>query len=192
MFSLLKSSLFAFALVSGSAFAADQYAFDAGHSEITAQFNHAGISTQTIKFERFDGEILLDKGTPSQSSVDIRIDINSVRSNIAAFDEHLKSDDFFDTAQYPEATFKSTAVKQTGANRYHVTGDLTIKGKTHPITLVATKTFDDKHPFKPAHYFGFHITGDLLRSDFDLGKYTPLNSDHVKLIINIELAQKAK
>ncbi|WP_343562414.1 YceI family protein [Kiloniella sp. b19] len=196
----LKSSIAATALMlaSTTAFAADQYSFDAGHSEITAAFNHSGISTQTIKFETFDGTIMIDKENPANSQVDVTIDTASVRTNIEVFNGHLQGGDFFDSENHPQATFKSTSVKQTGADIYTIVGDLTIKGNTQPVTLTAVKTFEGEHPlgqfidvYKGAQYLGFRITGDLLRSDFGLGKYAPLTSDNVNIVINTELA-KAK
>ncbi|WP_303829885.1 YceI family protein [Asticcacaulis taihuensis] len=183
--SLFAASVFAL-VASASAFAADTYKLDAGHTSVTFQYTHFGFSHPTGKFMNAVGSVTLDDATPANSSVEVSFDINGINTGVAALDTHLKSADFFDAAKFPTATFKSTKVVQTSATTANVTGDLTIHGVTKPVTLKVTLNKKDVHPMMKKVDAGFTATGTINRSDFGMGNYVPAVSDQVDLYIEAE------
>jgi polyisoprenoid-binding protein YceI len=183
--SLFAASVFAL-VASTSAFAADTYKLDAGHTSVTFQYTHFGFSHPTGKFMNAVGSVTLDDATPANSSVEVSFDINGINTGVAALDTHLKSADFFDAAKFPTATFKSTKVVQTSASTADVTGDLTIHGVTKPVTLKVTLNKKDVHPMMKKVDAGFTATGTINRSDFGMGNYVPAVSDQVDLYIEAE------
>ena len=183
--SLFAASVFAL-VASTSAFAADTYKLDAGHTSVTFQYTHFGFSHPTGKFMNAVGSVTLDDATPANSSVEVSFDINGINTGVAALDTHLKSADFFDAAKFPTATFKSTKVVQTSATTADVTGDLTIHGVTKPVTLKVTLNKKDVHPMMKKVDAGFTATGTINRSDFGMGNYVPAVSDQVDLYIEAE------
>jgi polyisoprenoid-binding protein YceI len=84
---------------------------------------------------KFGGEIDIDREDPEKSSVSAKIDVRSIDTRIQKRDDHLRSAEFFDVAKFPEVTFKSRSVKQTGSQSGDILGDLTMHGVTKPITL---------------------------------------------------------
>jgi polyisoprenoid-binding protein YceI len=96
---------------------------------------HQFLGTTNGKFRQFSGNIDLDRQHPESSSVSARIQVNSIDTGIKKRDDHLRSPEFFNVAKFPEITFKSRNVKQTGPQIGDIAGDLTIHGVTKPITL---------------------------------------------------------
>ena len=177
--------------------AADRYSFDTGHSQLLFTYNHLGLSTQHARFADFEGTVVFDQENPANSSVEVTIDPASVRTVASLLDDDLKSANFFDVANHPTVTFKSTEVRLTGAATGLIIGDLTIKGITRPVTLDATFNFSGEHPLAPyvewyagAYYSAFSAHTTILRSDFDLGLYAPLTSDSVTIKIEAELRRQ--
>ena len=109
-----------------------------------------------------------------------------ITSYTAKFNEHLSSADFFDVAQFPQATFKSTSVTANGGNKFTVVGDLTIKNTTKPVTLDVTLNGAGPHPMIKKQAIGFDATTTLKRSDFGLDMAAPAVSDEVSLRITTE------
>ncbi|MGF1607807.1 MAG: YceI family protein [Kiloniellales bacterium] len=191
-------ALFALSLsASGAALAAETYGFDVGHTEIRFVWNHAGISTQSGEFRAFDGSVTWDRENLANSKVEVTIPASSIDTGVSALDDHLKAGDFFDVENHPEITFTSTEVRQSGVDRGIVTGDLTIRGVTKPVTLDVALVFDDEHPFaafmpnyEGAHYAGFSARGRVLRSDFGLDRGVPLVSDWIDIVIETEMRRQ--
>ena len=98
----------------------------------------------------------------------------------------LKSAQWFDAAQYPTITFKSTKVTPTGKDAADITGDLTFHGVTHPVTLHAKFNAAGAHPMTKKYIVGFNASGELKRSDFGQKTYIPLIGDDVDLMISAE------
>jgi polyisoprenoid-binding protein YceI len=184
----MRKTLFALvlALASGAAFAADKYTFEPTHSQINFTYMHLGLSKQTQQLRTVDGTLMLDAADLSKSSVDVTIDMNSIDTGVPKFDEHLKSADFFDTARFPTATFKSTQVEAAGEGRLKVTGDLTLHGVTRPVVLDVTVNKIGEHPMAKKPAAGFNATTTVLRSDFGLGGYVPAVGDEVTISIASE------
>jgi polyisoprenoid-binding protein YceI len=117
-----------------SAAADETFKFDASHSTIGFRV-HQFLGTVNGKFMRFSGDIDFDRQHPERSSVSARIQVSSIDTGIKKRDDHLRSPEFFDVAKFPEITFKSRGVKQTGPQSGDIIGDLTMHGITKPITL---------------------------------------------------------
>jgi len=125
----------ALAITSSSiALAGETYKFDPVHSKIGFSV-HQFLGTTNGKFAKFDGKIEIDRGHRENSSVTARIDVRSIDTGIVKRDNHLRSEEFFAVEKYPEITFKSRSVKQTGSEAGDILGDLTMHGVTKPITL---------------------------------------------------------
>lgn len=178
----------AVALAAGPAFAATTaYTLDPAHTQVLLQWNHFGFSNPTAQFGSVEGTLDFDQADPTKSSVNVEIKAASINSNVAKFDEHLKSADFFDVEKYPLATFKSTKVeKGASPDQLKVAGDLTIHGVTKPATLDVKINKVGEHPMRKAPAVGFDATTTIKRSDFGIGKYAPNVSDDVKVAITVE------
>ncbi len=163
------------------------YTLDSAHGYITFTYNHLGFSNPRVGFNRFDTKLELDSSNPEDSKVEVTIDASSIDSRVAEFNEHLNSGDFFNTAEYPTITFKSTEVKATGENTFDVTGDLTILGTTKPVTLATTINGAGMHPMKEVPTVGVSASTKLKRSEWGLDAYVPAVSDEVELSIEVEL-----
>ena len=164
-----------------------KYTLDNTHGYITFTYSHLGFSNPRVGFNSFDTVLELDSRNPANSTVEVTIDASSIDSRVAEFNDHLKSSDFFNTAEYPTITFKSTKVEATGANTFDVTGDLTILGTTRPVTLATTINKAANHPMRDVPTVGVSASGTLLRSAWGLGAYVPAVSDEVELSIEVEL-----
>jgi polyisoprenoid-binding protein YceI len=112
-----------------------QYALDASHSRIGFVARHAMVTKVRGAFNEFEGTGYLDGDNPANSTVSVRIQAASIDTRNEQRDEHLRGNDFLDMATYPEITFVSTSAKQLDDTSFQLTGDLTIKGVTKPVTV---------------------------------------------------------
>ncbi len=167
-----------------------QYGLDKTHGYITISYSHLGFSNPHVGFDSFDVNLTADAENPENSQVEVLIDATSVNSRVEEFDGHLNDEDFFDTANYPEITFRSTAVKSTGENTFDVTGDLTIKDVTKPVTLAAVINKAADHPMLKVPTIGVSATAKVSRSAWGLSLAVPYVGDEVMLMIEVELPQK--
>jgi polyisoprenoid-binding protein YceI len=122
------------AALSSGALANEIYKFDQSRSTIGFTV-HQFLGTSHGKFAKFDGKIDIDREHPEKSSVVAKIDVRSIDTGIVKRDNHLRSAEFFNIAKFPEITFKSGRVRQTGQQSGDIFGDLTMHGVTKPITL---------------------------------------------------------
>jgi polyisoprenoid-binding protein YceI len=186
---LLAFALFAFA---GGALAAPvSYEIDPKHTMVLASWNHFGFSNPTINFGQAKGTIVYDAENVSASSVEVTLPIRGIDALAADFFDHLTSGNWFNAAEYPEATFRSTSVEAAGQDRLKVTGDLTVKGTTRPVVLDVVLNGTGPHPMTKRPSIGFDATATVLRSDFGLGNYAPAVSDEVTLRITTEASAAA-
>jgi len=126
---------FAWLAALGSAvLASESYRFDQSRSTIGFTV-HQFLGTTHGKFTKFDGKIEIDREHPEKSSVTAKIDVRSIDTGIVKRDNHLRSAEFFNVVKFPEMTFRSRGVRQTGQQSGDILGDLTMHGITKPITL---------------------------------------------------------
>jgi polyisoprenoid-binding protein YceI len=185
---MFHRSLLVAALLAGSVPAlATTYTLDPNHTQVQFIWNHYGFTDLTGQFGKIEGTLEFDAADPTKASVDATIAIGSVDSNVKKLDGVLASGDYFDAAKFPTATFKSTRVEKGATpDRLKVTGDLTIRGITKPLTLDVTVTKVGEQPLRKAPAAGFDATATLKRSDFGLTKYLPNVADEVKIHVVTE------
>lgn len=175
-------------LVTQPAFAAEEYVFDRGHTNIHIEWSHFGFSTTSAEFEDFSGTLMLEEDNIPASDISVTIDMSSVDSGFDTFNGHLTDkSEWFNVDEYPEATFESTSIEKLGDNRYEVTGDLTLKGVTREVTLDTTINKIAQHPVTGARTVGFDATTTVSRSAFNMGKHAPAVSDEVVIEISSEM-----
>jgi len=183
----LAAGALALSLLTGTAFAEPvAYEFDKSHANLSFSYNHLGYSTTEGRFGNWDGTLLIDKDEPSRSSIEFTIDITSLDTFFDDRDTHFLSADFFDAGKYPTATFKSTKVEKTGENQLQVTGDLTIKDITKPVTLEVNVTAFGEHPMAKKEAAGFSISTVVKRSDYGMDMYVPYVGDEVTVTFHAE------
>ena len=123
------------------------YAIDPAHSRIGFVARHAMVTKVRGSFNEFEGTGYFDAEDPTRSHLRLTIKAASIDTRNADRDAHLRGNDFFDMEQHPEITFASTAVEQVDGETYRVTGDLTIKGVTKPVTFDVEYTGSAVDPF---------------------------------------------
>ncbi len=153
------------AALSSAAFANETYKFDESRSTIGFTV-HQFLGTTHGKFAKLDGRIDIDREHPEKSSVMAKIDVRSIDTGIVKRDNHLRSAEFFNVAKFPEITFKSHRVKQTGQQSGDIFGDFTTHGVTKPITLHVRLVSPISNDTKETRWTG--TTEPLKRRDFNL------------------------
>ena len=163
-----------------------KYVMDKTHGYVTFSYWHQGFSKPVLRFDDVDAVLTLDNENPVNSSVDVTINADSINTAIPKFDTHIKNEDMFDVANYPTITFKSTKLTQTTPATGTLTGDLTMKGVTKPITLDVRFNKAGNHFRTKKPMAGFSATGKLMRSDWNMGYAVPNVGDAVNLVIEAE------
>jgi polyisoprenoid-binding protein YceI len=141
------------------------YAIDATHSRIGFVARHAMVTKVRGSFGDFTGTGTFDADDPTRSRLQLTIQAASIDTRNADRDAHLRGNDFFDMGTYPEITFVSTTVEAAGTDRYRVTGDLTIKGVTKPVTFELEYTGSAVDPFGNQR-IGFEGSTTVNRKDW--------------------------
>lgn len=146
---------------------------DPAHTQVNFSAKHMMVTTVRGTFHDVSGTIELDEADPTRSRGEFTVKAASVDTNFGARDTHLRSADFFDAATYPDITFRSTQVRQTGDDAFEVTGDLTIRDVTRPATFQVE--LDGIVPgMSGARHAGLSVTGKIARSDWGLDWNVPL------------------
>ncbi len=163
------------------------YVLEPTHAYITFSYSHLGFSTPHVAFTEFEVDLQFDANKPEASTLNVSIDPSSVESRVDEFNEHLVGERFFDTANHPTITFKSTSIEFDGEHNAKVTGNLTIKGQSHPVSLNTTLNKAGNHPMLKKPMMGFNAEMTLPRSQWGLGYAIPMVGDDVNLFITVEL-----
>jgi polyisoprenoid-binding protein YceI len=171
-----------------------EYTIDATHSRLGFSTRHAMVTTVRGAFKEFSGEAVVDTENPAASKVTVTIKAASIDTGVADRDGHLRSADFFDAETYPDITFVSTDVSRDGAD-WTVTGDLTIKDVTKPITIEFESTGSARDPFGNTR-LGFEGRATINRKEWGLNWNAALEtggflvSDKIKLDFDISAIAK--
>ncbi|HAT1658367.1 TPA: YceI family protein [Legionella pneumophila] len=182
---------FIFAILAVFAFSTDIYAepqtltLDNQHTYVLWKVKHLGFSTQAGKWYA-NGQLVLDKDNPQQSKVNVTIKIDDIVTGIPELDKHLKGKLFFDTKQFPKATFVSDKVEVTGKNKAKVYGMLTLHGVTKPIILDVVFNKAGINLLNDRETVGFSATTSLKRSDYGIKALIPEVGDDVEIEIEAE------
>ena len=161
------------------------FKIDNSHTYPHFTYSHFGFSKQTHKFDKTSGKVVIDR-VAHTGSADISIDVASINTGFALFNEHIQGEDYFHTARYPTITFKSDKMAFKDELPVSLMGDLTIKGVTKPVTLAITHFKCMPHPMLKVEACGANATAEVKRSDFNMGKNVPYVSDEVTLRITTE------
>lgn len=161
------------------------YRIDPEHTFTSFEYMHWGLSLQRSRFNKQSGTVKLDMDAKS-GSIDLTIDTDSVSTGSGEFDKTLVSESFFDAKTYPNMHFLSNAMEFDGDNMVRVTGDLTIKDVTKPITLEVSHFACRFMVLYLKQACGANGSAKILRSDFGLGRYAPFVADEASLYFSIE------
>lgn len=168
---------------------------DPSHTGISFTVRHMFTKVRG-RFTQFSGEIVTDGSSQTNGSVNIVIQADSVDTNDAQRDGHLRTNDFFGSDENPTITFRSTQVTPRGGNDFTITGDLTIRGVTRPVSLAAEFDGSGKTPFG-TEAASWTAKTEINRKDFDLNWNAPLEAggflvgDDVKIEIDVEAVRQA-
>ena len=167
------------AAFAGNASAAT-YKIDPRHAVVHFTYSHMGWSNQLGRLNELSGEVQYDAKNPGASSINVELPISSISTGVPGLDKHLSSADFFDAAQFPTASFRSTRVSARDATHLELAGELTLHGVTRPATFQVTvnKVTEEKA--------GFDAVGTIRRSDFGIDRMVPAVPDEVELHISLE------
>lgn len=175
--------------------AVKNWIIDPAHTEVMFKVKHMMFANVSGEFRTFEGGVDFQDENFENAKVYFKADPASISTNSPDRDDHLRSADFFDVENHKELTFHSTSIKQVDGNQYKVTGDMTIKGVTQPITLDCEFGGMMKDPWGNMKS-GYSLSGKLNRKDFGLNWNAALEaggvlvSDEVRLSCEIELAEK--
>jgi len=163
-----------------------RYVVDASHSRIGFVARHAMVTKVRGAFNEFVAEGHLDADDPTRSTVELTIQANSIDTRNADRDGHLRSNDFFAMDQYPTITFRSTAVEVVSDDTFELTGDLTIKGVTKPVTVELEYVGTSLDPFGNTRV-GFEGSAVIKRKDFGVDFNAPLETGGVLISEKVTL-----
>ncbi|QJQ06978.1 polyisoprenoid-binding protein [Undibacterium piscinae] len=181
------SQFIAAALVVSAAPAfAQTYNIEPGHTYPSFEADHMGISVWRGKFNKSSGKVVLDRAAKT-GTMEITIDINSINFGHEKMNEHAKSKDMFNAAQFPTAVYKGSSIKFDGDKPVSVQGELTMMGVTKPLTLNINKFKCIMHPMLKKEACGADATAEFKRSDFGLNYGIDWGfAPEVKLAIQVE------
>lgn len=185
----IMKQLFSFlfiAFLSINVFAQTTWKADPAHTQVSFGITHMGIAEVEGLFKEFDGTIVAAEDDFSDAEYDIVIEVPSIDTGVEMRDNHLKNADFFDAEQYPKMTFKSNSSEKVGEGKYKVTGDLTFHGITKPVTLDVWYRGTVENPQNGDVISGFAISGDVKRSDYNLGPDFPETMLSDKVVIDVD------
>lgn len=166
------------------------YTIDPNHTQVYFSWSHVGFSHPGAVFREITGIIQGNHDTPEKSTVEVSMPVRSVESFVPLLNEHLiSSGDYFKTSEHPTVTFKSTDIRDVRRKQrtFTLLGNLTVNGITKPVKLLARANTIGVHPFyEGGEAAGFEATTTVRRSDFNMGKYTPIVSDDLDIRITVE------
>lgn len=168
--------------------------FDPFHTQVEFAAKHLGMMTVRGHFTEISASGSINPDNPEASAVEITIQATSIRTHHEVRDNDLRSPNFLDANAYPTITFKSTKIEPAGQDRYTMTGDLTIKGTTRPVTLNVVRYGEFNDPMM-GHRIAYSAEGQIDRRDFGLtfnmmldGKW--IVSDEVQILIEGEFVEQ--
>ncbi len=186
---IIRTALLATALAAATVAAQAQtatYAIDPTHTFVTFEVPHFGVTTNRGRFDKKTGSVQFDK-TGKTGKVDITIETASISTGTAAFDQHLRGKDFFNSAEFPTAKFVADKFSFNGEKVSEVAGTLTLLGKTNPVTLKATNFGCYQNPMLKVEVCGGDFETTITRSQWGMGWGLNFGiSDNVRLVVQVE------
>jgi len=168
---------------------------DPYHTQVEFSAKHLGMMTVRGQFDEVSTTADIDPDHPENASVEATISTASIRTNNPTRDNDIRSSNFLEVDKYPTMTFKSTSIKPAGPDRYTLTGDLTIKGNTRPVTLEVTRYGEFNDPAMMGHRIAYGATTKINRKDFGLSFSMMLDgrfvvSEEIQISIEGELVEQ--
>jgi polyisoprenoid-binding protein YceI len=191
MRSTLLPVVAAAALLAGAATAqAASYAIDPAHTYVTFEIAHFGTSTNRGRFDKKEGSVEFDRAAKS-GKVEITVDTASINSGFAAFNKHLQSADLFDVEKFPTMKFVASKFSFNGDKVTEVAGNLTLLGKTHPLTLKATNFNCYDNPMLKREVCGGDFEGTLDRTQYGMNYGIDWGfPKNVRLVVQVEAVKQ--
>ena len=165
------------------------YAIDPSHTFVTWEAMHFGTSTSRGRFDKKEGSIQIDRAAKT-GRIDVTIDTSSISTGLAFFDKELRSKNFFDTDNHPTARFVADRVNFDGNKVQSATGQLTMLGKTLPVTVTALRFNCYDNPYIKREVCGGDFEATVQRSLWGMTYSSPAASDNVKLLIQVEAVKQ--
>lgn len=165
------------------------YALDPRHASLTFKINHGGYSQFVGRFERFDAALDFEAADVSASRVEAEIEIASLDIANDDFAETLTGPNWFDAASFPAASFRSTLIEKTGDKTGRMTGDLTLRGVTAPVTLDVTFNGGANDILRTGYVVGFSARGVFSRKTFGIDRFEGIVGDDVAIEIEAEFVK---
>ena len=167
---------------------------DPFHTQVEFAAKHLGMMTVRGHFAEVKAVADIDPDHPDASSVEVTMQTASIRTHNEARDNDLRSSNFLEVDKFPTITFKSTRIEAAGTDRYTLTGDLTVKGITHPLTLQVIKYGEFSDPMM-GHRIAYSASGKINRKEFGLSFDMMLDgrfvvSDEIQIMIEGELVEQ--
>ncbi len=167
---------------------------DPYHTQVEFAAKHLAMMTVRGHFAEVSSVAEIDPDHPEASSVEVTIQTDSIRTHNEARDDDLRSSTFLEVDRFPTITFKSTSVAPAGTDRYTLTGDLTIKGITHPVTLQVIKYGEFNDPMM-GHRIAYSASSQINRKEFGLSFNMMMDgrfvvSDEIQIMIEGELVEQ--
>lgn len=189
---MIRSVLATLLALSPLSIQASAYTLEPDYTQVVFRWDHLGFSKPSAQLSLGEGTLDFDRADPTKSAVSVRFPLSTLRTGVPALDEHLNSEDFFETKKFATASFKSVKVeKGAGANALKVTGNLSLHGVTKPVTLDVVLLKTGNNPRTDVPTLGFSATSTLKRSDFGLGAYVPQVGDEIRLEISAQAVDTA-
>jgi polyisoprenoid-binding protein YceI len=183
----MTGSLLAWAVLMSAEAAPTTYHIDPVHSRINFYVNHLGFSNSVGQFHVPAADIVFDNAQWSNSKVDLLIAVKSLEMGDATWNEHILSDNWLDEKAFPTMHFVATKLEGSNGTG-SLTGNLTIKGVTHPVTLAVHLNGAGEHMMRRVQAVGFTATTTIKRSDYGIKTYLGPVGDDITIRIEIEAA----
>lgn len=174
-----------------------KWQLDPYHTQVEFSAKHLGMMTVRGYFDEVSTSAEIDPANPESARVQATISTASVRTNNGMRDNDIRSSNFLDVEKFPVMTFQSTGITASGTDHYALTGDLTIKDVTHPVTLQVTRYGEFNDPGMMGHRIAYGAQTKINRKDFGLtfnavldGKFVV--SDEIQITIEGEIVEAAE
>jgi polyisoprenoid-binding protein YceI len=166
------------------------FVLDTTHAALLFRINHLGFADYAGRFDRFEASLSGDAASPAEARVEAIIDMTSLNIANPDFASELTGPGWFDAAAHPEAIFRSRSIELTSDTAAVITGDLTLKGVTRPITLSARLNGSAYDPLRRADVIGFSATSEISRAAFGIDRFSGLLADSVRIEIEAEFIRQ--
>jgi polyisoprenoid-binding protein YceI len=182
---VVPALLFALLPTAPPAGAAESYRVDPVHSAVLFRAKHLNVGYIYGRFNDFSGAFTFDDQNPAAGSLTMEVQVRSLDTGNPKRDGHLKTPDFFNAAQFPTMSFKSTKVRAVDEKTYEVTGDLTLHGVTQPVTVKLERVGSAKG-MQGEFRTGWESTFTIKRSDFGMKYMLQGVGDEVRITVAVE------